>query len=236
MGVKVLALEEARAKGLKFYFTGIPCRHGHVAPRRVLDRGCTACRRRIDRKNYYAHQAKKIAKSSRWNKANPDRVKAWIVANPESYKKSQKKWCTANREHLNARQRDYCKKNRSQINGYSRKSYANNPQFKIRTALRSRLLQTVKHQRGVKSGKTLELLGCTLEQFKVHLERQFLPKMTWDNYGYGDGKWHIDHIRPVVVFDLTKAEEQRACFHFTNLRPLWQVDNFKKGDQLQELL
>jgi hypothetical protein len=233
---KNASLEEARAKRLKFYVTGKPCRHGHLAPRRTLDRGCTACRSRIDRKDYYKHREKRIAKTLRWRAKNPEKWGAWLIANPEKVKRANKKWKSNHRDKINATQRAYRKEHLPQFNAYFRKYYANDPQIRIRTALRARLLQTIKHQRGVKSGRAFELLGCSLEQFKVHLERQFLPRMNWENYGYGDGKWHIDHIRPVSVFDLTDPGQQRACFHFTNLQPLWQADNFRKGDQVERLL
>ena len=51
--------------------------------------------------------------------------------------------------------------------------------------------------------------------------------MTWENHGqYG---WHVDHIKPCALFDLTKIEEQKKCFHYTNLQPLWWRDNIKKS-------
>jgi HNH endonuclease. len=55
--------------------------------------------------------------------------------------------------------------------------------------------------------------------------------MSWDNYGR-DG-WHIDHIRPCASFDLTDPEQQRQCFHYTNLQPLWAADNIRKGAKWQ---
>jgi DNA/RNA endonuclease G (NUC1) len=66
---------------------------------------------------------------------------------------------------------------------------------------------------------------------KAHLEAKFLPGMTWDNYGVHG--WHIDHIIPCAAFDLSKETEQRKCFHFTNLQPLWAKDNLRKSDSLE---
>lgn len=53
----------------------------------------------------------------------------------------------------------------------------------------------------------------------------FTNGMTWDNYG----QWHVDHIRPCALYDLTKEDQQMACFHYTNLQPLWAKDNMSKG-------
>ena len=69
-----------------------------------------------------------------------------------------------------------------------------------------------------------------MEKLKKHLEKQFQKGMTWNNYGmYG---WHIDHIIPCSAFNLNLESEQRKCFNYTNLQPLWAIDNIKKGDKI----
>jgi len=86
-----------------------------------------------------------------------------------------------------------------------------------------------------KSASTVELLGCSIEELKIYLQGFFQPGMTWDNYGNPDGdhkkSWHVDHIRPCASFDLSDPIEQRECFHYTNLQPLWGKDNLSKGDK-----
>jgi hypothetical protein len=69
------------------------------------------------------------------------------------------------------------------------------------------------------------MLGCTIEELWKHLEKKFKPGMTKENHG----KWHVDHIIPCAIFDLSKPEEQIKCFHYTNLQPLWAIDNIRKG-------
>jgi hypothetical protein len=83
-----------------------------------------------------------------------------------------------------------------------------------------------------KHDKFLDLLGCSLGFAKLYLESLFKEGMSWDNYGYGNDKWHIDHIIPCALFDFTDIEQQRRCFHYTNLQPLWQPENFKKGKSI----
>lgn len=73
----------------------------------------------------------------------------------------------------------------------------------------------------------MEMLGCSVEDLKTKLEAQFQSGMSWDNYGRTG--WHIDHIRPCASFDLSDPMQQAECFHYTNLQPLWALDNMKKG-------
>lgn len=77
----------------------------------------------------------------------------------------------------------------------------------------------------------MELLGCSVDECRKYLESKFLPGMTWENYGKSG--WHIDHIIPCNLFDLTKPEEQLKCFHYTNLQPLWETDNASKQDKVE---
>lgn len=78
----------------------------------------------------------------------------------------------------------------------------------------------------------MELTGCSKDDLYSHLESKFTEGMNWDNYG----KWHIDHIKPCVSFDLTDTEEQKKCFHWTNLQPLWAIDNMRKGAKYVSVL
>lgn len=102
--------------------------------------------------------------------------------------------------------------------------YKNDINFRLANALRSRVRGAFKSG-GEKAEKTMELLGCSVQHVKDHLESQFTEGMTWEN----QGEWHIDHIRPCASFDLEDPEEQKKCFHWTNLQPLWALDNLRKG-------
>lgn len=91
--------------------------------------------------------------------------------------------------------------------------------------LRGRIYAALK--KGVKSQSTMDLLGCSIEEFKVYFASKFTDGMNWDKYI--NGGIHIDHIKPCKLFDLTKEEEQKKCFNYKNLQPLWAIDNLKKG-------
>jgi hypothetical protein len=79
----------------------------------------------------------------------------------------------------------------------------------------------------IRSGEAVRLLGCTMAEFVEHIESLWGDGMTWHNWGR-DG-WHMDHIVPLSAFDLSDADQIKAACHYTNLRPLWAVDNLRKG-------
>lgn len=102
--------------------------------------------------------------------------------------------------------------------------------FRLRQKLSTRINIAVQNGYGKKAASTMELIGCTVQELIRHLESQFLPGMTWQNHTYRG--WHIDHKRPCASFDLSNADQQRLCFHYTNLRPMWGVDNIRKADKI----
>lgn len=147
------------------------------------------------------------------------------------YQHKRQEWRSKNREHTRQYARDYAKTHKSQRNIRRKTLYKNSPEFKLECNLRNRLNGIIRKNKGIKkASKTLSLLGCTLLELKIHIEKQFLPNMSWGNHGiYG---WHIDHIIPCSAFDLTKPEEQKKCFHYTNLQPLWAKENLTKSDKI----
>jgi hypothetical protein len=95
--------------------------------------------------------------------------------------------------------------------------------YHISRLLRTRIYRVLKGQ--VKSAPTLKLLGCSLDHLRLHIQKQFKRGMNWNNHGTC---WHLDHKEPCASFDLSKPEQQRRCFHFTNLQPLFARDNSSK--------
>lgn len=126
--------------------------------------------------------------------------------------------------------REYQKSYRNSTSGRERSrnqidNYLKDPKNKIRHRLRTRMYHLLKGIR--KAANSEELIGCSASELKTYLEGLFQEGMTWDNYGRNG--WHVDHIKPCALFDLTNPKEQRKCFHFTNLQPLWEHDNLSKG-------
>ncbi len=111
----------------------------------------------------------------------------------------------------------------------SRRQWAtrkNEPGFRQRKALRTRLWKFVT---GTKKQRMSKLIGCTREQFVEYIQKRFTKGMHWNNYG----EWEMDHIIPCTAFDLTDPEQQRKCFHYTNLQPMWKRDNIRKGNKIK---
>lgn len=152
-----------------------------------------------------------------------------------------------NKEHIQKKQRDarakdptadrarynrwYQRNKASKIkstSAYSAKKYKEDSNFKLLTLLRSRVWHAVSKSTGIKKcAKTIELTGCSIQELKAHLESQFKEGMSWENQGKNG--WEIDHIKPCAKFDLTDPEQQKICFHYTNLQPLWSLENKSKG-------
>ncbi len=172
--------------------------------------------------------------------ATRDRVRAWVASHPSTSRAvgrraTRERWCKNKATRLAEKER----KRQERLNWVpptpeeiaacrreSRKRQKQKVQVKLRHLLATRIRVSLRRAGASKSRKTCELLGCSVAEAKVHLERLFKPGMTWENFGfYG---WHIDHIRPCSSFDLRDPEQQRACFHFSNLQPLWARENLTK--------
>jgi hypothetical protein len=121
-------------------------------------------------------------------------------------------WREAHKEEARVYKREYLANKR-----------ANDQLFKLKELLRSRLRNALEGKK--KSDRAVNLVGCSLEELKSHLESTFQEGMTWDN----QGEWHMDHILPCVAFDLEDPVEQKACFHYRNLQAMWALDNSRKG-------
>jgi len=171
---------------------------------------------RAAKKRHYIKHRKKIAakKSEEW-KANREYLQ---TRNSEYYRK--------NRERLLIQSKVYAESNKEKIQARIKLRIKNDIKFRFRTRMSQRIWAALK--KGQKSARTVELLGCPIVWLEVHLESLFRPGMTWENYG---PVWHVDHRRPCASFNLADPEQQKICFHWTNLQPLFAEENLRKGDK-----
>lgn len=127
------------------------------------------------------------------------------------------------------RQRCYQKRQLNGKNKAEKRIYLrDNIQARIAKNLRTRLYLAVKKSGVTKCGSTFELTGADWPMLSAWLQDKFQSGMNWNNYG----KWHVDHKKPCAAFDLTQLEQQRKCFHFTNLQPMWSLENISKGSKI----
>jgi len=180
----LITRQQARTQGLKWYFTGKPCKHGHIAERQTANGSCRTC----------------------GAAGNADKCRRWY------YEKGREQVIAAAviSQRVNRPRR-----------------YHSDPSYRAVHRMRSRLRKVLTGQGAAKSATTMELIGCTRDQLLAHIKAQFLPGMSWESRN----EWHIDHILPCVAFDLLDPIHQRACFHYTNLQPLWGADNLRKKDK-----
>ena len=184
--MEIISLRQAREQGLKFYFSGRPCKNGNLAPRSVNDPHCSCS----------------VCKEDRRSNKDPDKKRAY--------------------------NRKYYQENKSTLIAsavaFKRNRLATDPAYRAEHNLRRRLHIVVKAQGTAKAYRFNSVTGCTAPELKTHLEAQFRDGMSWENYG----EWEVDHVRPCASYDLTDPEQQKECFHYTNLQPLWRKENAEK--------
>lgn len=146
--------------------------------------------------------------------------------NPDKFRAARREQPRTDAERNADRRRSTCPKRRAWTRAWSKERKMQSPSFDISCRLRVNLAQALsRHSAGGKSGSTEALIGCTMAEFIMHLESKFCDGMNWENRNL----WHIDHIVPCAAFDLTNPEEQKKCFHYSNLQPLWARDNLVKN-------
>jgi len=204
---------------------------------------------------YEAVREKRLAEQKEYREANREKINAYMKeryqVNREKILAEQKEYREANREKILVRNKKYYETNRDKIllknktqearekmNEYNKKpkvrarinkrkmkKYKEDPQFRIKDLLRRRVNKVLKTQGAEKFTNTMNLIGCSPEFLTKHLEKQIKPGTKREDY-------HVDHIIPCALFDLTKEEEQRLCFHWTNLQLLLGPANMSKSDDV----
>lgn len=199
---------------------------------------CIKCNKKQKPENFHNQKASADGKSpyckscnqeycTKWRSKNKKKIKTqqqiYRDKNRERLNNNRKEWGLANPDKVSINAKKYRQKHRNKINKQRRKKRKENINFRLRTIVSNRIRMAL--IRGSKNSTSYDLVGCSWEHLKLYLEERFSEGMSWDNYG----KWHIDHIKPCCSFDLTDLEQQKICFHYTNLQPLWAMDNLKKS-------
>lgn len=133
------------------------------------------------------------------------------------------------KEKITKYQAEYNKINRESRSAKRRERLQIDPLFKLSASIRNNISGAFQRAcQGIfwKQGSTIELLGCSFEDFTSYIASQFTEGMTLENYG----EWHLDHIVPLATA-ITREDIVRLN-HYTNFQPLWAKDNLSKGAKL----
>lgn len=178
---------------------------------------CKKCIALKCKKWYIKNRLDVIKKQRQYSKSHKLEIKDYRKKNFNYRSKYMRKWRLKNHTHILTYKNKYEQTRKKSDVGY-----------KMLCNLRNRIIIAMKNNS--KCSSTKELLGCSIEDLKSYLQSKFITGMTWENYGRLG--WHIDHIRPCSSYDLSDPIQQQQCFHFTNLQPLWHIDNVRKSDKI----
>lgn len=193
--------------------------------RGALTARCRSCLRADDRKRNREDENRRLYQNKLKRLANPERAKAMDAAsyrkNPDKKRRQAREWKKRNRERYN-----------ENLRNWHRRQRRDSSEYRLRKSVSALIYWHLKSGKGGK--RTEEVLGYTIQELRCHLERQFFPRMSWDNYG----EWHVDHIVPAASFNFESADDPqfRACWALANLRPLWAPDNVSKGSKRTHLI
>jgi hypothetical protein len=203
---------------------------------------CKECRKIESKQRYienreYFIQYNQLTKESRniskkkWSELNKEKVKVsnkkYVLNNPEKRKESVKIYYLKNKEKIKDNKKRWDKNNPHYMSDYDKKRKKIDPQYKLWKNIRNRTSNYIKLENISKKNKTFDILGCSPEFLKKHIEKQFTEGMSWELMGE---HIHIDHIIPLSSAK-TEEEIYKLC-HYTNLQPLWAKDNMKKSNKI----
>ena len=209
---------------------------------------CDKEKRKAYEKKYRKKNKDQIAKQTKaYSLKHKEYFRAWSKEyrknNTELLSKGHKRWYEKNKKKLYLYQKHYTKNNKEKVRrwqetyyekygreyqkNYQRERCRQDYNYRLKHRLRTRIWDALSGR--IKRFSTRVLLDVpNLEFLWQHLEKQFQPGMTRENYGL----WHVDHIIPCASFDFSDPEQQKKCFHYTNLQPLWAFDNISKGKSI----
>lgn len=171
----------------------------------------------------YRNDCKKCqVEKSMINPKKKENNKRYYQNNKEKIKEKVRIYQQNNTQKKKENKKAYQSNNRDKINESRKNRYYTDPVYKLERNIRGAISKALKRNGYSKKSRTFEILGCTFEEFKIYIEKQFQEGMSWKNHG----EWHLDHKIPiswanneVEVYELSK---------FTNFQPLWADENMKK--------
>lgn len=199
---ELLLQHKAKVYDTKKYFNKERPKEGH--------RVCTGCRGEKPATLEFFHKLKngKYGLSARCKECDCSKRREWAKNNPDKMKASS--------------QRSFAKRDKNKINELKRLKWKTDPFFRARNNINNRMHEIMEN------GQYSATIGCSGTELKKHLENLFQSGMSWENYG----EWHVDHKYPLSVAYKEGEESFKKACHYTNLQPLWAVDNLKKSNKI----
>lgn len=195
-----------------------------------LVKQCSKCKNTKELSDFPKSAKNSLSLRSRCKACCSENNKAYHKQNATRVKVVREMWLAKNEKHMQQYYREYATKNREKKNRYYIERRNIDLNFRLAYLLRSRLYSALKGQ--ARGGSAVDNLGCSIPEFRAYIETKFQPGMTWETYGKGLGKWSLDHILPLIRFDLSDPEQIKQVCHYTNMQPMWFTDNVRKGDKL----
>jgi len=178
---------------------------------------CRSCRESKSESQFSLREDSPTGYRNTCKECRVKQSRAYYDAHKDATLKRTKDWRNKNSDRLRKIKREY-----------ERTRYKTDPLYLIRRRLRARQNSALRQIGVYRCHKVKDFIGCTLPELRAQFEAQFQPGMSWENYG----KWHVDHIRPLVAFDLINESEVKKAFHFSNLQPLWAEENRRKAAKI----
>lgn len=231
---EVIDQQSAKDKGLKRFFTGVECPKGHLAERYVQTGACAECRRLYTAEWREKNREEMLEKRRAYRAKNIERHRRqdleFRAKNPEKARRWTQAWREKNQERMREYERRRWLQDKETKRARKKERFGTDPAYRLSVLARGRIAKAFAREGYKKRSSTNELVGCTWAELKAHIEKQFLKGMSWENKAL----WHIDHIIPLGS---AKTEEEIAALcHFTNLRPLWALENHQKSAKRTHLI
>ena len=152
----------------------------------------------------------------------------WYQDNKESRVDYYKTYRDQNKEYFNKYSNNHYHSNKELYREWNKNRYHSDPAFRVKHVTNARIFAALKTYQILKKDRTIEYLGCTMEEYTQYLEQMFTQNINWDNYGE---YWEIDHIKPIDAFDLNDETQLYEAFNYTNTQPLKKEDNREKSNK-----
>ena len=216
---------KAKELGLKFYYTNIPCKKGHMQPRFANDGWCVGCSKEYYQKYYQENKEKLKQRSAERYADKKDEINSQLVEKYKTNPEFREKQIENSRRYRKDNPEKSAASHKRSVKRYYQKR-KNCPDFMMAAHCRRLVNRTIEFTGAVKTKRSHKELGYTPKQLREHIEGLFSEGMSWENRS----DWHIDHQISIHEFIQLGVRDLKKINALENLRPIWAKENLSKGD------